>query len=146
MRIVAFFLLTLIGTVANASVHLVNVRFLSLDQAEDRWVLEFIDYGMFPESGDGAVPTRARLEFRRQPRCIRDSAKVGSQQEYEQALQLLQKQVAAGSVVRFGLNAHSLPGNPHKYIAVNLRLFGDDIVWSIGPDVGRELCPFNVAA
>ena len=146
MRIVASLFLTLIGTLANASVHLVHVQFLSLDKVEDRWVLAFMSYGMFPESSDVAVPTRAILELRRQPECVRDSAKVGSQQEYEQALQLLHKQLAAGSVVRFGLDAHPVPGNPNKYIAVDLRLFGADVVWSIGPDVGREHCPFKVAA
>jgi hypothetical protein len=63
---------------------------------------------------------------------------------------LLRAQIADQGVHRFGLNARQVTPKGDAFLAVNLRVFGQgtpgQLVWTIQPETGLDLCPFKYVA
>jgi hypothetical protein len=151
-KLAAALLLGLTAAAANAHIEFVQARMLSLEQRDDRWILQ-IEIHHWDNGGRGAQvpPRRATVQISRVPRCIfTKRLYLGTPEEYAQALEVLRAQVASGGLHRFGLNADQLSPKGDAYLAVNLRVGGfgkpDPTVWTIGTEGGRDHCPFKYAS
>jgi len=138
-KISAALLAAFIVTQAHATIYFATGRMLSLDWAQDRWVLKLEIYGY--ESGPQRLEHReyATVEIGHHPRCVPDKQiRTGKQpEEFEQGIEVIRELVKSGKPVRFGWDAVAVPGKRGEFLAVNLRTYGhgrpDALVWFIGP-------------
>ena len=147
-KLCAALLVGLFACQANAYIYFASGRMLSLDWAQDRWILKLEIYGY--ESGPSRLEHReyATVEIGYRPRCVaQQEIRTGMQPaEFEQAIEIFRRQVKSGETVRFGWDASNIPGKPGEFVAVNLRAYGvgrpDEMVWIIGPAM-QEHCQFK---
>ena len=150
VKLSATLLLGAFAATAHAHIDFVHARLLSLEQREDRWVLNLEIHRW--ESGHElkVVPQPATVQIQRVPGCIVGKALyLGTQEEFLEALDVIRAQIAAGGVQRFGMNARQLDWKMDRFLAVNLRVTQMDprtnqrVVWTVQPETGLELCPFK---
>ena len=116
-KCVAALLATLFAAQADATIYFAQGRMLSLDWAEDRWILKLEIYGY--ESGPSRLEYRetATVEIGHRPRCVPDKEiRTGKQpEEFERGIEVIRAQVASGETVRFGWDAAGIPGKPANF-------------------------------
>jgi hypothetical protein len=147
-KLSAALLATCFAAGANATIYFAHGRMLSLDWAEDRWILKLEIHGY--ESGPVRLEHReyATVEIGYRPRCVPDKdIRTGKQpEEFEQSIGVFRRQIESGETVRFGWDASEIPGKRGEFVAVNLRAYGvgrpDELVWIIGPAM-QEHCKFK---
>jgi hypothetical protein len=141
-------LLGLAATAASAHINFVKARMLSLDQRQDRWVLELEIHGMDTGSREPVIPPkRVTLQIMRAPTCIyHKQIYLGTPEEFERALDILRTQVADGKIHVFGLNASRVDEEGGKYISPNLRvgeMLEYPVVWAVAREPSGVRCPLQ---
>jgi hypothetical protein len=150
-KLSATLLLGTIAASANAHINVVQARLLSLRQEADRWLLELEIHAARKGGSPDRHPTNAVVHIQRAPDCIvSKQIYLGTSEEFEQALDLLRAQVTEGGIQPFGLNATPVTPKRDVFLAVNLRVFkpgtAEQMVWTVHPETGLDLCPFKYAA
>jgi hypothetical protein len=147
-KLMAALLLGLVSAAANAHINFVKARMLSLEQWQDRWVLELEIHGM-ETGGRQAVnpPQRVTIQIMRAPTCIyHKQIYLGTPEEFTRALAIIRAQVADGKLHVFGLNASRVDEKGARYISPNLRvgeMLEDPVVWAVAREPSGVRCPLQ---
>ncbi len=136
---------------ASATINFISIEPISFQKKNEKWVLEFWNLGRYSPGSDFPIREKSYLEIYRNLNCIgpyksNDMYRT-SQEEFGEAIRVLDSQVKGGGVLRFGLNSLKIPKTKNGYWAVNLRVFDANgevpTVWSIKADVGNNHCPYE---
>jgi hypothetical protein len=136
-------------TVAKARNDFVRAELIALTRVDDRWFLELkiVRWEAGVSWRKDAQQPRATLQFERMPACFANTAHAGSTDDFERALDLIRRQISAGGIHRFGLNAMQLTKAGDNYFAADLRVFqpgtDEEAVLAVAPDGDFSNCPLT---